>query len=177
MFKQVVGTLFHLMCDYESHWKQVIHAKPTAVYGFRSETSPEPVALNRKLLMDKFRKGLEENHDYWLSFLPPARVRQLEKVARLPFDGFSLSRELWVKTVYDFAVAYHQRKAAPPEVRDRLVGSLVPIYFGRTASFAIEIKDMPTYEAEEIIERLCDEFEKLKPYLLQRWNSIANNEG
>jgi len=176
MFKQVVGTLFHLMCDYESHWKQVIHAKPTAVYGFRSEASPEPVALNGRLLIDKFRKGLGENHDYWLSFLPPTRVRQLEEVARLPFDGFSLSRELWVKTVYDFAVAYRQRKAAPPEVRDRLVASLVPIYFGRTASFAIETRDMPTYEAEEIIERLCDKFEKLKPYLLQRWNSIVNNE-
>ncbi len=177
MFKQVVSTLFHLMDDYESHWKQVVHAKPTAVYGFRSEASPEPVALNRKLLIDKFRKGLGENHDYWLSFLPPKRVRQLEEVANLPLPEFNLSQELWAKTVYDFAVAYRQRRTAPPEVRGRLVGSLVPIYFGRTASFVIETKDMPTYEAEEVIERLCDEFEKLKPYLLQRWNSIANNEG
>jgi glycosyltransferase involved in cell wall biosynthesis len=176
MFKQVVGTLFRLMWDYESHWKQVIHAKPTAVYGFHSEASPEPVAINRKLLIDKFRKGLMENHDYWLSFLPPARVRQLEKVADFPMDRFSFSRELWVKTVYDFAVAYRQRKNAPSEVRDRLVESLVPIYFGRTASFVIETKDMPTYEADEIIERLCDKFEKLKPYLLQRWNSMVNNE-
>ncbi len=177
MFKQVVGTLFHLMCDYENHWKQITHAKPSAVYGFRSEASPEPVALNRKLLIDKFRKGLMENRDYWLTFLPRERIRQLEKVARLPFDGFSLSQTLWIKTVYDFAVAYRQRKAAPPEVRDQLLESLVPIYFGRTASFAIETRDMPTYEAEEVIERLCDKFEKLKPYLLQRWDSIVNNEG
>ncbi len=177
MFKQVVGTLFHLMDDYENHWKRITHAKPTAVYGFRSEASPEPVALNRKLLIDKFRKGLMENRDYWLTFLPRERIRQLEKVARLPFDGFGLSQTLWIKTVYDFAVAYRQRKAAPPEVRDQLLESLVPIYFGRTASFAIETRDMPTYEAEEVIERLCDKFEKLKPYLLQRWDSIVNNEG
>ncbi|GAJ08628.1 unnamed protein product, partial [marine sediment metagenome] len=154
MFKQVVGTLFHLMCDYENHWKQITRAKPPAVYGFRSEASPEPVALNRKLLVDKFRKGLMDNRDYWLTFLPRERIRQLEKVARLPFDGFSLSQTLWIKTVYDFAVAYRQRKAAPSEVRDQLLESLVPIYFGRTASFAIETRDMPTYEAEEVIERL-----------------------
>jgi len=109
MFKQVVGTLFHLMCDYENHWKRITHTKPTAVYGFRSEASPEPVALNRKLLIDKFRKGLMENRDYWLTFLPRERIRQLEKVARLPFDGFSLSQTLWIKTVYDFAVAYREK--------------------------------------------------------------------
>ena len=174
MFKQVVALLFHLMCDYESHWKQITHTKPTAVYGFRSEASPEPVAVNLELLIDKFRKGLGENRDYWLTFLPPERVRQLEEVAKLPLDGFNLSQALWVKTVYDFAVAYSQRKASPPEVRGRLVESLIPIYFGRTASFVIETKEMPTYEAEEVIERLCDEFEKLKPYLLRQWNSIKN---
>jgi len=52
------------------------------------------------------------------------------------------------------------------------VESLTPIYFGRTASFVIETKEMPTYEAEEVIERLCDEFEKLKPYLLRTWNAV-----
>jgi len=173
MFKQVVVTLFQLICDYEAQWKQVTHAKPTAVYGFRSEASPEPVVVNRRLLIDKFRKGAIKNRDYWLTFLPPERVRQLEKVAKLPLQEFNLSQRLWVKTIYDFAVAYCQKKAAPPEVKDRLLESLIPIYFGRTASFIIETKQMPTYEAEEVIERLCDKFEKLKPYFLERWNSIS----
>ncbi len=173
MFKQVVVTLFQLICDYEAQWKQVTHAKPTAVYGFRSEASPEPVVVNRRFLIDKFRKGAIENRDYWLTFLPPERVRQLEKVAKLPLQEFNLSQRLWVKTIYDFAVAYCQKKAAPPEVKDRLLESLIPIYFGRTASFIIETKQMPTYEAEEVIERLCDKFEKLKPYFLERWNSIS----
>ncbi len=173
MFKQVVNTLFHLMCDYESHWKQISRAKPTAMYGFRSEASPEPVAVNLELLIDKFKKGLIENRNYWLTFLPSERIRELEEVAKLPLDEFNLSQALWIKTVYDFAVAYRQSKAVPPEMRDRLVGSLIPIYFARTASFVIETKDMPTYEAEEVIERLCDEFEKLKPYLVERWNSIS----
>ncbi len=172
MFKQVVGTLFHLMCNYESHWRKVTRSRPTAMYGFRSEVSPEPVLVNLELLIDKFRKGLNENHDYWFTFLPQERVRQLEKVAKLSLDNFSLSQELWVRTVYDFAVAYHQRKDKPQEILDKLIASLVPIYFGRTASFIIETKKMPTYEAEKVIEELCDKFEELKPYLLERWDSI-----
>jgi hypothetical protein len=172
MFRQVVGTIFDLMCEYESSWNRVTHAKSTAVYGFQSEVCPEPAPVNLELLIDKFRKGLVENRDYWLTFLPPERVRELEEVARLSLPEFSLSQRLWVKTIYDFAVAYCQKKAAPPEVRSRLLESLIPIYFGRTASFVIETKGMPTYEAEEAIERLCDEFEKSKPYLLERWNSI-----
>ena len=54
---------------------------------------------------------------------------------------------------------------------DRLMLAMVPLYLGRTASFVRETYDMPTYEAEEIIERLCDVFEAEKPYLLERWFS------
>lgn len=28
---------------------------------------------------------------------------------------------------------------------------------------------MPTYEAEEVIEKLCDTFEREKDYLVKRW--------
>jgi hypothetical protein len=171
MFKQVVDTLFRLMCNYEDHWKKVTRSRPTAMYGFRSEVSPEPVSVDVELLIDKFRKGLSENRNYWLTFLPQERMRELEKVAKFPSNEFNLSQELWVRTVYDFAIAYHQRKDRPQELLDKLVASLVPIYFGRTASFVIETKEMPTYEAEKVIEQLCGKFEKLKPYLLERWNS------
>lgn len=177
MFKQVVGTLFYLMCNYESHWREITRSKPTAMYGFRSEVSPEPVSVNLELLIDKFRKGLSENRDYWLTFLPQERVRQLERVAKLPLDKFNLSRKLWVRTVYDFAVAYHQRKDKPQEILDKLIASLVPIYFGRTASFVIKTKEMPTYEAEKMTEQLCDKFEELKPYLLERWDFTGDKPG
>jgi len=173
MFRQVVGTLFRLMCNYEDHWKRITRSKPTAMYGFRSEVSPEPVSVDVELLIDKFRKGVSENFDYWLTFLPQERAKQLKKASKLPSNEFNLSQELWVRTVYDFAVAYYQRKNTSQDALDKLVASLVPIYFGRTASFVIETKEMPTYEAEKVIEQLCGKFEELKPYLLERWDSAG----
>jgi len=170
MFKQVVGTLFHLMSDYEDQWKASIYAKPTPMYGLRSEVCPEPVRVSPEPLIDKFRKGVAESRDYWLTFIPAERVGELEEASRLPLEEFSFSQTLWARTVYDFAVAYRQKWHCPPEERAELLESLVPIYLGRTASFVIETKEMPTYRAEQVIEGLCHEFEELRPYLVRRWN-------
>jgi len=172
MFKQVINTLFYLMCDYEEHWKRVIHAKPTAIYGFRSETPPEPVSVNLNSLIEKFKKGVEGNKEYWLTFLPLQRVKELEEISFTSLTKFNFPPELWVKIIYDFAVAYHQIRLSSRNELDKLVNSLIPIYFGRTASFIIETEDIPTYEAEDKIEHLCDKFEELKPYLIERWDSV-----
>ena len=175
MFKQVVGTLFYLMTQYKDNWRSITGSRPTAIYGFRSEVFPEPIQVRLESMVEKFRTGVRENKDYWYSVLPRERVEELEKVASLPLKKFSFPMSLWVKVVYDFAVAYKNNRQSVSSDRESIIGklvtSLVPIYFGRTASFVIETEDMPTYEAEKVIERLCDEFEKMKPYLVQRWFS------
>jgi glycosyltransferase involved in cell wall biosynthesis len=173
MFKQVVRTLFYLMTQYEDKWKNVISSRPTAMYGFHSEASPEPVNVILESMIEKFRFGVRENKDYWSSILPKETVEELEEIASLSLEKFDFPMSLWVKVVYDFALAYkNNRKIGSSETEgiiSKLVTSLVPVYFGRTASFVLETKDMPTYEAEKVIESLCDEFEKMKPYLIQRW--------
>lgn len=40
VFKQVVGTVFRLMGEYESEWKEIKESAPTAMYGFISEVYP-----------------------------------------------------------------------------------------------------------------------------------------
>lgn len=171
MFKQVVGTLFRLMSDYDDQWKTTTQIRPTAIYGFGSKTSPEPVEVNLELLIRSFQRGTSQNRDYWLTFLPTQRVADLEETSRLPLEEFTLSQSLWARTVYDFAVAYSEMTATSPQETSRLLESLIPIYLGRTASFVIETKEMPTCQAEEVIEGLCCEFQKLKPYLVRTWGS------
>jgi hypothetical protein len=45
------------------------------------------------------------------------------------------------------------------------------VYFGRVASAVIENRDLSTDRAEESVERQAREFERLKPYLLERWSA------
>lgn len=173
MFEQVVGTLFYLMTQYEDKWRSVKLSRPTAIYGFWSEVPPEPIHVTLEPLIDKFRTGVRENKDYWRSVLTKETVEGLEKICSSSPKKFKFPMDLWVKVVYDFAVAYKNNRKTVSSDRERmlsiLVNSLVPIYFGYTASFVMETKDLPTYEAEKSIERLCDKFEKIKPYLIQRW--------
>lgn len=67
--------------------------------------------------------------------------------------------------VYDFAVAYHRRVLVP----DQLLGSLVPLYLGRTASFVIEAADADAAEVETRISALADEYLRQKNYLMEHW--------
>ena len=59
--------------------------------------------------------------------------------------------------------------------RKQLLGSLTPLYLGRTASFVLETNEIDGIEVERIREALCREYEELKPYLLVRWNEPRGN--
>jgi hypothetical protein len=56
---------------------------------------------------------------------------------------------------------------------EQMVAALVPIYFGRVGSFVIENRNVTTDQAEERVERQAREFELLKPYLIERWESAS----
>ena len=173
MFKQVVGTLFHLMVQYENNWKNVQASKPVAMYGFRCEVFPEPVNVQLEKTIEKFKLGVKENKDFWRFILPMERLKDIERIAQLPPEKFHFPMELWVKLIYDFALAYKSIVSASfsgfEREKDKLLCSLVPLYFGRVASFVLETKNMSDYQAEEVVEKLCAEFEKSKPYLVERW--------
>lgn len=168
MFQQVIGTMFLLMGRYEQHWKDVTGSRPTALYGFRSEFYPEDVRVDLHAMMERFREGYRKERAFLGENLPAERMEELDRLAAMGDEEFRYPDQSWVRTVWDFAVAYRRFKQAGDGV-DRLMLAMVPLYLARTASFVRETREMPTYEAEEVIERLCDVFEAEKPYLLQRW--------
>jgi hypothetical protein len=86
----------------------------------------------------------------------------------MPPHAFHIPDEVWAKTVYDCAVAFHRRVLN----REHLIKAMTPLYLGRTASFVVETQGLTTRETEERIERLCEAFERFKPYLLDRWGAI-----
>ncbi len=92
--------------------------------------------------------------------------------------GFHFPDDVWSRVIYDLVAAagrlergQRRGRRARPATIDRYVAALVPIYFGRVASFVVENRDITTDEAEERVERQAREFELLKPYLVERWNA------
>ena len=73
--------------------------------------------------------------------------------------------ELWVRIIYDFALAYRLRTIN----RGHLMGALTPLYLGWVASYVQEVAARSPLAAEQRFEQLARAYEEGKPYLVSRW--------
>jgi len=165
--RQTVGTLFWSLDTYYPGWSTVVQSQPISTVGCEHDTTLEPVRVNRKRMYDMFRSGVGELSPVFSSILSEPTLAELQKIASQPEDDFRYPAELWVKTAYEFAASYHKS----PISRDHIIQALAPLYRGRMFTFLLETKDASAEEVESEVESLCQEFERLKPYLLNNWNS------
>ena len=116
-------------------------------------------------LVNSFQLGIRDLQEIWGLVLPPASLLELRKLARLPTEQFHIPDELWVRIIYDFALAHRLRTIN----RDHLLRSLTPLYLGWVASYAGELATAEENAVEHRLERLSLAFEMGKPYLVSRW--------
>jgi hypothetical protein len=131
-----------------------------------AEVSLEPVRVNRKRLHQMFVHGLAELNPVLDSILSPSTLAELNQAATAGEDSFRYSDELWVRTAYEFAAAYHREVISP----DHVIQALAPLYRGKVYTFLVENREASADEVETNVENLCLTFERLKPYLVEIWN-------
>ena len=134
--------------------------------GCETTVSLEHSRLTRKGLHQMFAFGVSELEPVFLSILTPPTHDELKRLARLPEEKFLYPEDLWVRTVYEFAAAYHKAVIG----RDHIVQALVPLFRGRAFTFLTENRDASAEEVETNIESLCQAFERQRPYLLEAWD-------
>ncbi len=194
MFRQVVGTILRLSVRHAERWMGVRGSHDVPAYGFERVADPPPLDVNTVRLVSEFSTGALTLVDTWRTMFAPANLDgilelageagRMGDAARTALDmdapgapvpttaqmaealaGFHFPDDLWARAIYDLIVTAREH----PEAVDRMVASLVPVYFGRVASFIIENRDLTTDQAEERVMRQAREFELLKPYLLEIW--------
>jgi glycosyltransferase involved in cell wall biosynthesis len=168
MFTQVVSSVYSLMENYQPLWKEVKESQPVSTFGFHYEVGLEPVPVNLGRMIANFRLGVRDLMEIWRKALLPETVLWLESIGRLSDEAFSFPQDLWVRLIYDFALAYQ----TGPVHREHLLKSMIPLYLGRVASFVKENQDSSANEVEQKIESLCKSFEEMKPYLIERWGEV-----
>jgi hypothetical protein len=166
MLMQVTGAVLALMRDHAGRWRTVTGSAPVPTFGFQYAVGVEPVPVHLARMLDRFRTGTRELQSLWESALHPATWNEVARIASAPDEAFTFPAALWVRVIYDYAVAY-QRGVMD---REHLLRSLTPLYLGRTAAFVIETRDASADDVEGIIEALCQQFERDKPYLIGRWD-------
>jgi hypothetical protein len=200
MFRQVVGTILRLAVANEASWRDVRGSREIPAYGFERLADPPPLDINVGRLLSEFHAGSLTMAAGWAEMLAPETLAEVMGLAAEAGTtaatlaeraggseaapggmasstatqaevaaAFSFPDDLWARTIYDLVMA----ACRAPGALDRHVAALVPIYFGRVASFVIENRDLSTERAEDSVERQAREFERLKPYLVGRWDGEA----
>jgi hypothetical protein len=164
--RQTVGALFSSLEPNFSVWSGKTGSQPIPTTGAEQEFSPEPLRVNRKRLREMFSAGVVELASVFQSILSAPTLAELQRIAGLEEASFCYSGELWVKTVYEFAAAYHKSVIS----RDHIIQALAPLFRGRAFTFLLENRNGTAANVENNVEALCLEFERMKPYLLKIWN-------
>jgi glycosyltransferase involved in cell wall biosynthesis len=170
MLRQVVGSVFDLMQQYEPVWRAHEGSRDVDLFGFRYDVGLDPIAVDTGRMLAKFRQGCQELGGIWAATLRPETARDIASLSHAAENGhFHLNDELWVRVIYDLACAHKNRTID----RGHLLRSLTPLYLARVASFVIETADLLPQEVEEKIEALCRAYESFKPYLVANWTGAA----
>jgi hypothetical protein len=146
-------------------WQHVRNSEPVPTFGLPLPLADETVAVDVRRLLEPFKLGVRNLHELWSLVLPPAALFELQKADRLPPETFRIPDEVWVRIVYDFALAYRLRTIA----RDHLLRALTPLYLGWIASYAVEVESLGGAAVESRWERLGGAYETGKPYFVSRW--------
>ncbi|MEW5819564.1 MAG: glycosyl transferase family 2 [Cyanobacteriota bacterium] len=165
MFRQVVGTLFCLMKQYQEDWNGIREVKSVKKYGFIIDVSPESLAVNSQNMLNKLKNGWKDYRQLWKDVLRPETFNALKKECEK--DTPHITPELWVDLVFDYAVSFNFTKYSKDE---NFIETMIPLYLGRTGAFVLEAEGKSQPEAEVLFQQLCKIYEKKKPQLVELWN-------
>ncbi|MBN2254337.1 MAG: hypothetical protein JW736_01375 [Deltaproteobacteria bacterium] len=166
MFRQVIWTIFYLMEQYESCWKNIKGSEPLETFGFQGSLEPEAVTTNLEGIIESFKIGFQQFSVLWQDIFTAESFRHIEEASKLDTDQFHLPTDAWVRILYELASTYHAWKIN----RYKLVDLMTPLYYARVASFVRQTWDMSSQEAEQVVEDQAIKFENHKDYLIELWN-------
>lgn len=162
---RILGQLFREMERHAAVWQQVAGSKPVPAFGNAGLIEDEAPHVNVDGMVGAFRQGLRDLQPVWARALSPTTLLALRRASQAPAESFRLEDALWVRVVYDFAVAHVSRALE----RTQLLLSMTPLYLAWVASFVNEAQSLNGAAVEERVEQLCQVFERDKPYLIGRW--------
>jgi hypothetical protein len=146
-------------------WQRTRVSAAVRAIGEPRAVAEDTGVLDTTRMIESFQLGNRELQEIWGLVLPPSTSFDLRKLAHLPVEQFRMSDELWVRIVYDFALAHRLRTIS----RDHLLRSMTPLYLGWAASYAHDLKVSGAASPEQRLERLSLAYEASKSYLVSRW--------
>jgi glucosylglycerate synthase len=146
-------------------WQRTRVSVPLPAVGEAFALDQDSPPVDIRAMVESFQLGNRELQEIWSLVLPPSSLFELRKLSRLAVEQFRLPDELWVRIVYDFALAHRLRTIS----RDHLLRSMTPLYLGWVASYANDLTLPGAMSPARRLERLALSYEAGKSYLVSRW--------
>jgi hypothetical protein len=162
---RTVGATFYFMERYQDTWEHSAPTQPVLHTGIPYCPQPDRGPINIDKMLRGFRQGLRDLLPIWEIILSPETLSGILPLGLIDKEDFRFPPQLWAQTVYDFALAYHDKVLH----REHVLKSLTPLYLGQMASLVLRTQQQKPEDVEECIEELCDTFARTKPYLVERW--------
>lgn len=166
MFKQVVGSMFFCMLNYEAFWKKVKKSHEVPLIKHKIPFMyPEPIVINVKNLVKDFKNELKANYSLLKTLLSKDSINVLNELKKANERNFRLSNETWAKIFYELSACF--KKESLKSRRESILDALKTVWIGKIIDFAILTKTMDEEEAEKEVIKEAKTFEKLKTYFLK----------
>jgi glucosylglycerate synthase len=162
---QVLGPIFLDMERNAACWQRTRSSGPVPTIGEPLYVSQDTGTVDITRMVESFQLGMRDLPEIWGLVLPPSTLFELRKLSRLSLEQFRMSDELWVRIVYDFALAHRLRTIN----RDHLLRAMTPLYLAWVASYAHDAESAAPAAIEQRLERLSVAYESGKSYLVSRW--------
>lgn len=164
--QEIAGSLFRCMELHQSYWlsRQVYEEVPT--FGFQPVLDLDSVRIDRRRMFQMFRTGVDQLGSVLEKILTAETLKAITEISRAEERQFRYPDDLWAKTVCEFASSYHHSAIN----RDHLLQALTPLYRGRVSSFILENARAGAEDVERKLGSLRQDYERLKPYLVESWN-------
>ncbi|MFZ0037534.1 MAG: hypothetical protein WAK91_08940 [Candidatus Acidiferrales bacterium] len=165
--RETAGALFWCLESLQDFWARDLTPGPVPTFGPDHELTTDVARVNRKRIYELFQKGVTDLSPILKTILSDETRTEIERVAALDEQTCRVGNELWTRIIFEFAASYHHSVMN----RDHLLQSLVPLYRGRIFSMLAEHHNSTADEIEADTEQLCLEFERQRPYLLEKWKA------
>jgi hypothetical protein len=161
---QVVLSLIESLLAHESFWLKADGIAELRTWGTDPIVMPDAATWDYQALAEHARHDIVEIKPLLEEVLEPdafARVIADSSDARSGLDD-----ELWVRSVYSFAVATRLGRIGI----EHLVDIFAPLYMWRASTFMSRTALESPAIVQARLDSLCDTFQRLKPVLVARWS-------
>lgn len=164
-FLHTVGTLFRYLTTHRTLWQQDLPARAIPRQGSRVSERVIPSPDSVDLMLEGFAEGQKVYGSQWEQVLLPKTLQAVRALAKQPTSAFEFPLDLWADVLLEFALVYNRGDGDP----DKVVESLLPIYYARAAAYVLRNADHPRVEREREVQALALTLMQRRPVLRRLW--------